>query len=192
MSVKTLIDDIIGFYLWQGKDWLLFTYLFTIAVSVIISLVGIKKRFKKSQIVCSCLLIFWVITVITLTVLCRETGNRWRYDLTPLWSWRRALSGNRRGILMVAENILLLMPIGFLLPLTDRNRFTTGPTVLTGFLFSLGIELCQFLLKRGQLEVDDLINNTFGVLIGCLISRVVLFLLNYFSSKKSAENKSVL
>ena len=93
---------------------------------------------------------------------------------------------------MVAENILLLMPIGFLLPLTDRNRFTTGLTVLTGFLFSLGIELCQFLLKRGQLEVDDLINNTFGVLIGCLISRVVLFLLNYFSSKKSAENKSVL
>ena len=176
MSVKTLIDDIIGFYFWQGKDWLLFTYLVTIIASVFITLLGIKKRLKKSKIFYSCLLVFWIVTVITLTVLCRGTRTRWKYDLTPFWSWRSAFSGNRRGFLMVAENILLLMPLGFLLPLTDRNRWKMGRTVLTGFLFSLGVELCQFLLKRGQFEIDDLINNTLGVLVGYLLAHFMFIL----------------
>ncbi len=192
MSVKTLIDDIIEFYFWQGANWLIFTYSVTIAVSVIIILFGRKKGLKKSQIICSCLLIFWVITVITLTILCRTTGTRWRYDLTPFWSWRRAISGNRRGILMVAENILLLMPIGFLLPLTDRNRWKMGRTVLIGFLFSLCVELCQFLLKRGQFEVDDLINNTLGVLIGCVTVRSAMLLRDRLFIKKNTENASEL
>lgn len=190
MSVKTLIDDIIGFYFWQGKDWLLFTYLVTIIASVFITLFGIKKRLKKSKIFYSCLLVFWIVTVITLTVLCRGTRTGWKYDLTPFWSWRSAFSGNRRGFLMVAENILLLMPLGFLLPLTDRNRWKMGRTVLTGFLFSLGVELCQFLLKRGQFEVDDLINNTLGVLIGCVTVRSALLLWDRLFLKKSAENES--
>lgn len=192
MSVKTLIDDIIGFYLWQGENWLIFTYSVTIALSVIIILFGKKRGLKKSQVICFCLLVFWVITVITLTVLCRRTGTRWRYNLTPFWSWRRAISGDRRGILMVAENILLLFPIGFLLPLTDYNHWKADRTVLTGFLFSLGIELCQFLLKRGQFEVDDLINNTLGVLIGYTAARSVLLLWNRFFMKKNAEEESVL
>jgi glycopeptide antibiotics resistance protein len=190
MSVKILIDDIIGFYFWQGKDWLLFTYLVTIAASVFITLFGIKKGLKKSQIFYFCLLVFWIVTVITLTVLCRGTRTRLKYDLTPFWSWRSAFSGNRRGFLMVAENILLLMPIGFLLPLTDRDRWKMGRTVLTGFLFSLGVELCQFLLKRGQFEVDDLINNTLGVLIGCVTVRSALLLWDRLFLKRSAENES--
>lgn len=190
MSVKILIDDIIGFYFWQGKDWLLFTYLVTIAASVFITLFGIKKGLKKSQIFYFCLLVFWIVTVITLTVLCRGTRTRLKYDLTPFWSWRSAFSGNRRGFLMVAENILLLMPIGFLLPLTDRDRWKMGRTVLTGFLFSLGVELCQFLLKRGQFEVDDLINNSLGVLIGCVTVRSALLLWDRLFLKRSAENES--
>ena len=184
MSVRALINDIIGFYLWQGKQWLLFSYLVTITASIIITVFGKKRRLKKSQIVCSCLFAFWITTVITLTILCRRTGSSWRYNMTPLWSWKSAFLGKRRGILMVIENILLLMPFGFLLPLIDRNRWKMCHTVLIGFLFSLGIELCQLLLKRGQFELDDLVNNTLGVIIGYLAVRSVMLLWNYFFSKK--------
>ena len=180
MSLETLINDIIGFYLWQGKQWLLFTYLFTIVVSAIIILFGIKKRIKRSRIFFSCLLVFWIVTVVTLTVLCRSIGSKPKYSLIPFWSWRLALSGNRRGILLVIENILLLMPIGFLLPLIDHERWKIRITVLTGFLFSLGIEICQVSFRRGYFEIDDLINNTLGVLIGCLTAHFVLLLRDAF------------
>lgn len=183
MSVRTLINDIIGFYLWQGKYWLIFTYLVTLVASIIIIVFGLKKRLNKTCIFCFCLLTFWITTVITLTVLCRKTGSSWRYNLNPLWSWRRVFLGKRKGFLLVIENILLLMPIGFLLPLIDRNYWKMRLTVLAGFLFSLGIELCQLFLKRGQFELDDLINNTLGVLIGYCAVKSVLLIRDHFFSK---------
>lgn len=188
MSLKTLIDDIIGFYLWQGKQWLVFTYLVTAAVSAVITVYGIKNGIKKSKIVCQCLLVFWIITVITLTILCRSIGSERKYKLIPFWSWRLAISGNRRGILLVIENILLLMPIGFLLPLINRDRWNIRITILIGFLFSLGIELCQILTKRGQFEFDDLINNTLGVFIGYLLAILALSIWDCFLRQQNTES----
>ena len=50
MSVRTLINDIIGFYLWQGKYWLIFTYLVTLVASIIIIVFGLKKRLNKTRL----------------------------------------------------------------------------------------------------------------------------------------------
>lgn len=63
-------------------------------------------------------------------------------------------------------NILMFVPIGFLLPLWSARLRRFWVAGLLGFGFSLFIELTQLLTGRGVLETDDLIGNTVGGLIG--------------------------
>ena len=74
------------------------------------------------------------------------------------------------AILNIATNLLMLLPIGIILQLwLKRLSFS----LLIVFLTSLGIEVLQFIFKKGVLDIDDLILNTFGGLMGILISRYV-------------------
>jgi glycopeptide antibiotics resistance protein len=72
-------------------------------------------------------------------------------------------------------NLLGFIPFGFLLPLLIpffRNLFKT---LVAGFLLSLGYETVQLVFGLGVFDVDDLLLNTAGVLIGFII-----FTLSYF------------
>jgi glycopeptide antibiotics resistance protein len=62
-------------------------------------------------------------------------------------------------------NIVLLIPVGLLLPLLFRN--IKGKTAFTaGFVFSLLIESLQALLNIGVFDIDDVLLNALGVLMG--------------------------
>ena len=69
-------------------------------------------------------------------------------------------------------NILLFLPLGFLLPFLWK-RFESAKTVfLTGLLFSAGIEFLQIFTWR-LTDVDDLITNSLGAFLGYCLFRVV-------------------
>ena len=42
-------------------------------------------------------------------------------------------------------------------------------TITYGFMFSFAIEIMQYITGRGLADIDDLINNTLGAVIGYLI-----------------------
>ena len=63
-------------------------------------------------------------------------------------------------------NIILFIPIGLIIPLLWKT--SAKKTILIGFCSSLFIEICQLFLTRGT-DVDDLMLNTTGVLLGTLI-----------------------
>ena len=65
-------------------------------------------------------------------------------------------------------NILMCVPLGFLLPLIWKNYRNILKTTLFGFCFSLLIELSQLITTRAT-DIDDLIANTFGTIIGYII-----------------------
>ncbi len=65
-------------------------------------------------------------------------------------------------------NIGIFMPLGFLPPLLWRLR--NGQVLLLGFSVSLTIELMQLFLPRST-DVDDLLLNTLGTLLGLLLYR---------------------
>lgn len=69
-------------------------------------------------------------------------------------------------------NVFLFIPFGFLLPLLCRDCRTVGRTVLLGFLFSLFIECSQMFCFR-LTDVNDLITNTFGALVGACAAKVM-------------------
>ena len=173
-----VLNDIFRRYLLIGPYWKLFTYLATI-----IFMRGMVARFKRKKMSASrCLLIvllfFYLLTIYTSTVLARSQRLRETEMLPLLWSWKSALSGRKYVQHMVIENIIMLMPIGLSLPLIFNRKRIVMRTIVCGFLFSLFIEVSQKLFRVGYYEMDDLINNTIGVIVGCAISSAIKRVLN--------------
>ena len=68
-------------------------------------------------------------------------------------------------------NVILFVPLGFLVPLIFQNKDRLRSVLGLGFAFSLLIELSQILSFRAK-DVDDLIMNTLGTAVGFLIFAV--------------------
>lgn len=65
-------------------------------------------------------------------------------------------------------NIIMCMPLGFLLPFIWKECRSLGRTAFTGAAFSLLIELSQLFNYR-SLDIDDLTANILGTIAGYLI-----------------------
>lgn len=82
----------------------------------------------------------------------------------------------RRIIYLFGGNIVCFVPFGMYLQWLGKWRFRT--IAVMGLLFSFFIETMQYILGTGVSELDDLILNTFGAMIGAwfvwLLKRVVL------------------
>jgi glycopeptide antibiotics resistance protein len=74
----------------------------------------------------------------------------------------------------LAGNILLFMPMGFLLAALNSTK-STRQIVLTGMLVSIGIELLQLVFKIGVCDIDDVILNTLGTLCGLAVWKSLNF-----------------
>ena len=108
----------------------------------------------------------------------RSHGGPRRYNLAPLKTivgYIENYKGYGASILVInlAGNIVAFMPLGFLLPLvfkrTDRLLVITGITLLT----SITAEICQYILNVGGLDIDDVLLNTIGGVLGYLIYRAL-------------------
>ena len=87
---------------------------------------------------------------------------RLNINLIPFWD---ITSGVKAYLINSGLNILLFIPLGFILPLLWKEFRSRRAMCLTGFLLSLGIELAQLLNYRIS-DVDDLIMNTLGAFLG--------------------------
>ena len=67
-------------------------------------------------------------------------------------------------------NVILFIPLGFLLPILWQNFRRMGACVAFGLGLSLAIELMQMLTFRAT-DVNDLITNTAGTLLGFLMAK---------------------
>jgi len=83
-------------------------------------------------------------------------------------------------------NVIMTMPLGFLLPLIWKELRSAKKIILIGFCFSLAIELSQ-LLNRRATTTDDLIMNTLGVMIGYFI---FMFLYDLFYKNDTIKEKN--
>ena len=88
-------------------------------------------------------------------------------EIMRFWNYRDQL-----GIFSVfanlAGNILIFIPFGFFMPVASEHR-NFFVTVMDTFLLSLIIEVIQLLTKVGCFDVDDLLLNTIGGVVGYII-----------------------
>ena len=84
-------------------------------------------------------------------------------------------------------NIILFIPMGFLVPAVWKNYRSLKTMFFMGLAVSLGIELLQIFTFR-LTDIDDLITNTAGTVLGYEISRRFSFPF----SLKSVDSKGIL
>jgi glycopeptide antibiotics resistance protein len=77
-------------------------------------------------------------------------------------------------IRILVGNIVMFIPLGFLLPVLFRKLRIVGLVTLIGFVISLFIESSQFLFTHRVANIDDLILNTLGAFLGSLIAIGIL------------------
>lgn len=70
-------------------------------------------------------------------------------------------------------NVVLFVPLGFFLPVFWKHFKPVFRTVLFGFCTSLLIEVLQIFTFRAS-DVNDLMTNTLGALIGWILARITL------------------
>ena len=76
------------------------------------------------------------------------------------------------GIFTYCMNVIMLMPLGFLLPYIWKNFRNPFKVAFTGFLLSVFIEFAQVPTNR-LVDVDDVMMNTLGTMLGYLVCKTV-------------------
>ena len=112
------------------------------------------------------------------------TDREYSYNLVPFLEikrfWQnRELIGHFAVFINLAGNVLAFVPFGFFFPFLGshaRGLFRMG---LFSFEFSLLVETIQLVSKVGSFDVDDLMLNTLGGILGY----VIFSLCNYIRRK---------
>ena len=71
-------------------------------------------------------------------------------------------------------NVLVFIPVGVMLPMVHRASKNILVLLLNTLLFVVGIEVFQLFSNFGAFDVDDIILNCFGVLIGRCIYQILV------------------
>lgn len=140
---------------------------------LIIFIAILHWRGKKEKLV-SGLLAAYLFLLLVVTVLSRHgpvIDPYGKFQLIPFWSYVQAAKERNTYIVkQIILNYVIFVPVGVLMYLRKIN---VRKTVLFGFLFSFCIETLQLLLQLGLFEIDDIIGNTIGCLIGAMASHCV-------------------
>lgn len=94
------------------------------------------------------------------------------------------------GVRPYIENILLFIPLGFMLPCIWKKYEVLWKTTLSGITLSLIIELSQ-LFNRRITDIDDLLMNALGALIGWVFFRLLKEYLSKLQYKLSVQNTNI-
>lgn len=92
-------------------------------------------------------------------------------DLALFSSWGR----NDRNHAYVIENVLLFIPYGFLGAWVFKPARKLFAALLIGMLSSLAIEWIQLVTGTGIFQIDDVLTNTLGTMVGYILFRCVWF-----------------
>lgn len=87
-------------------------------------------------------------------------------------------------ILNVAGNIAMFIPLGIIWPYVFKKLYTPFKVISSGVLFSLCIEVLQLPFRSRVTDVDDLILNSLGYVIGYGIFAAVKAIKNKLNNKK--------
>lgn len=192
------LSDIISL----GKQYLFLGIVFAVVLTLFILLgyfVVYKKILKGERRITKGKLIWFIIFVCYLVVLIGATmlsrGNWYaNTKIQPLFysykeAWNNFEPRQWRNIIL---NIFLFVPLGFLLPMGIKWFDNFLKICFVGFLLTLGIETLQLLLKRGIFELDDILNNTIGTMVGYGCFSLIILIIALIKGKRKYVKRTIL
>lgn len=167
------------------------THVFLIILGTSVLFLLLQKRFTKVSIwkhIIEIALITWLIITAFATLFDRiPDAENTLVVWIPFHSYYTTFAGGNPEVLRSNfMNVVLFYPAGLLacelLPKDWRRAQKLILTVVLFALLSAGIEVCQYHFALGQAEVDDVIHNTLGTLIGAMVSSI------HISGRKSKSS----
>lgn len=161
-----LIDEV------PHEVYVLLIVIFCAGAIMAMGLKGLKDGWKYMIVL---MLLEYVFLLYASTVIYRATMRELKYNFTPFWSYVEIVNGDKTGLLSEnIMNILAFVPVGFLLGVAISqgkeydNRMKMGWMIafLIGAGLSVGIESLQFFFMKGFAEMDDVMHNIIGCLVG--------------------------
>ena len=143
------------------------------------------RNTTKLQKLCWLLLICYLIGLVYFTFFAEALGRRIapneavaRFNLVPFreirrfWRYREQL-GLSAFLLNVFGNAAVFVPCGFLLPAVSRRCRNWLGVCLVVFCISFLIECTQLAFRVGSFDIDDLMLNTLGGMLGFGLNRLI-------------------
>ncbi|SFA69402.1 MULTISPECIES: VanZ family protein [unclassified Bacillus (in: firmicutes)] len=143
-----------------------------------VMIIFIKKEFVLKREVVNLFYFISVMGIIGLTLFPIEIATGTEYDspnnFVPFSSIKELLNhfyfmGPLKNIL---GNIILFIPLGFILVLKFKRINGMLTVIIVGLLSSTTIEIIQLLLPNRAFDVDDIILNVLGTMVGFLLLKL--------------------
>lgn len=184
MLYKIIAQDIIEplFYLPKGLKY------GAILIVVLLLINGLWHQFRRCllispfKVICQGLFVAYMYTLLQQTYFSRLPGSRNTVSLIFGETWQ----GSVQSKAYVIENVLMMIPFGVLFPNILKPVESIFCCIPLGFFFSVSLEYAQFLFQRGHMQVDDVVMNVIGTIIGYLffVSIKLLRRLNKYLKEK--------
>ncbi|MDV9684569.1 VanZ family protein [Clostridioides difficile] len=167
--------------------WTFYSFICVILPCLIYQIVVIKRKNLKVEknVVIHLVWVYIFLLYIYLALSKAGIGSIWdigRYSDLFRVDEINLIPFDSVGILTYILNVIMFMPLGFLLPLIWKNFRNIINVLLTGLGFSLAIEFCQLFNLRAT-DIDDLMMNTLGAVLGYFIWVGVNNLFNLIKKK---------
>ena len=125
-----------------------------------------EKSLKTILKICKLTLFPYLFIILYLTLIHRTPDHP--QTIAPLFYELRLIirTQDTWSIIDSVRNLLMLMPFGFMISEIFPKFRNIIKIALIAFAFSVFIEITQFITARGTCQMDDIMNNTLGAVVG--------------------------
>lgn len=167
---------------------LVFAFRVTISVAAIILLILLSrylynaKKIDKLQRNSMIVLSVYVVLMLYYTVIGRYFQSYYRYDGQVFSSFYSLVENfNMSSFSLIIINLLMMVPVSFLLMLIFRSKFRVLWAFDLTIILIFTIEISQFFTRAGTFQLEDILNNTIGAVVGIIL----FYILNAIYKKRN-------
>lgn len=154
---------------------------------------------RKRRLVTGILFLVYFIVLFYFLFFSEEMGRTYserayHYNLVPFREIGRFIKywrvlGMKAVLLNIVGNVVAFVPFGIFLPIISTRSKKLWRATYYSFELSLFVELLQLITKVGSFDVDDLLLNTLGGMIGFLIYQLAAHVQKGKDSGKKTEKR---
>jgi glycopeptide antibiotics resistance protein len=133
-----------------------------------------SRAFRHGQEVLVNGFFVYVLSVVYLTLFSHSVDmgiHPHTFNWIPLVEMKWLLYRPEVAWMNIAGNILMFIPLGVLLPMMFRGRLKMGWMVCIGLICSFAIECVQCWMGTRNADIDDVLLNTMGAVVGFVVYR---------------------
>ena len=156
-------------------------YSIFIFIALIIGFFIFKKVFqgkypiRLSKFIIILLLICWGTVVLGITTLSRPAMFTGQFNPSLFSSYVNAWNKwSMPELQLIIFNMFMFVPLGFLLPVIHPKMKSFWRVFILSIVFTLCVEIFQYISGKGIFELDDLLHNTIGSLAGYFIVMAIV------------------